>query len=374
MESCNEMDGKIRDRLWNKAAQARIPLTIAFELLPICNLSCKMCYVRKSKEEVQKQGGLIETEQWLQWIRAAREEGLLFPLITGGEPFLHPDFWKIYDSMVEMGMQVSINSNGTLITKKIAQRLSVSPPTRINITLYGASEESYEKLCGNGKAFQKVREAVKWLQHYEIPIKFNCSITPYNYGDMEAIMAYAKEVAVPLQMATYMFPPVRRDQSMIGTNDRLTPEEAGLARVKADFYLAEAPWFKGQAERFKRFVPLEKLADLEPGEQRMHCRGGVSSGWIDWKGNLSSCGMYSSSSISLKNNSFPEAWNTLTDEISKMRYATLCAHCPNNTLCHSCVAMVHNENGDEVRRPEYMCKMNEAAAQYYQEYVKRLEE
>ena len=68
---------KISDKLWNRAGAMRVPLTGAFELLPICNLNCKMCYVRKSAAEVEQLGGLIPAEQWLDWARQARDAGML---------------------------------------------------------------------------------------------------------------------------------------------------------------------------------------------------------------------------------------------------------------------------------------------------------
>lgn len=365
---------KIRDRLWEKAALKRIPLTVAFELLPVCNLSCKMCYVRKSMNEVNKAGGLIPGKQWLVWAKEAAEAGLLFPLLTGGEPFLHPDFWEIYEGMAKMGMQISINSNGTLITKEIAERLSKQPPTRINITLYGASEESYQNLCGNKEAFHKVREAVKWLKEYKIPVKFNCSITSYNVNDMEAIIAYAKEQELPLQLTTYMFPPLRRDAALVGENDRLTPEEAAHARVKADFLQAEPEWFIGQARRYSRFVPLDQIEEKEHLPLKIRCRAGTSSGWLSWQGKLTNCGMYNSVSVDMKNHTFKEAWHEVTNMTQELTYRSFCSICPNQWLCHACIAMVHNESGSINGKPEYMCKMNEAASRYYQEYAARIED
>lgn len=54
------MQGTISRRLWAKAGAERIPLTGAFELLPICNFACKMCYVRKSRAEVRRTDGWKE--------------------------------------------------------------------------------------------------------------------------------------------------------------------------------------------------------------------------------------------------------------------------------------------------------------------------
>ena len=76
--------GTISRRLWAKAGAERIPLTGAFELLPICNFACKMCYVRKSRAEVEKAGGLMDGKRWLEIAEDAAKCGLLFPLLTGG--------------------------------------------------------------------------------------------------------------------------------------------------------------------------------------------------------------------------------------------------------------------------------------------------
>lgn len=369
--------GTITDRLWNKAGRARIPLTGAFELLPVCNLQCKMCYVRKSMAEVNALGGLLSAAQWLDYARQARDGGLLFPLLTGGEPFLRQDFGEILSGMQEMGLQVSINSNGTLINEATAKWLSAHKPTRINITLYGASEESYQSLCGDGDAFNRVHRAVEYLKRYDVPVKFNTSITPQNVDDLEDIIAYAKSVGSPIQVATYMFPPVRRDVGMVGRNDRLSPEAAALARVKADWLQNEPAWFCGQAANFSRFVPPDDamLAQQAAGAgHEMACRAGRCSFWLDWQGNIGNCGMYASVRVPMEGRSFAEAWKQVVEETAQVRYSPACTNCPNFRICHACIAMVHNESGDTNGRPEYLCRMNAAAARYYQEFARRLPE
>lgn len=368
--------GEITDRLWKKAVDNRTPMTGAFELLPACNLSCKMCYVRKSMAEVNALGGLIEAEQWIDWLRQSGDLGMLYPLFTGGEPFLRKDFFEIYAAALEMGMQPSINSNGTLITEEMAKWLGTHRPVKINITIYGAGEESYQNLCGDGDAYRRVRNAVSWLKKYDVPIKFNTSITSQNVADMEGIFTYAKSVDVPIQAATYMFPPVRRDASMVGKNDRLSPEDAALARVKADYLQADRNWFMGQAARFRRFVPLspELLQQQTSNEPRsMACRAGICSFWIDWQGNIGNCGMYTSVRHSLKNRNFADAWKQIVDETAAVRYCSVCTNCPNFWLCHTCIAMVYNECGERNGRPDYLCRMSAASAKYYAEFSAKME-
>ena len=362
----------LKERLSEKAAINRVPLMSAFELLPVCNLNCKMCYVRKSMSEVKRTGGLKDAAWWLNLAAQARDEGMLFPLLTGGEPFLHPQFFEILEGLIGMGMQPSINSNGTLITREVAEKLSVHRPLRINLTLYGASEAAYKRLCGDGSAFHRVREAVALLKEYGIPVKFNASITPDNVDDLEAIIAYAKSQGSPVQVATYMFPPIRRDESMVGRNARLTPEEAALARVRADYLQNEPEWFCSVARSFSRFVPLDQLAQHRKPETElgMRCRAGVCSFWVDWQGNLMNCGMYPSVKLDLAD-SFHDKWKELTELTAAVRHKPGCAGCPNIGLCHSCIAMVSNECGDVNGTPEYLCRMNEAAARLYNEFARK---
>ena len=363
---------KIQDRIYEKASYARIPIMCSFELLPVCNLSCKMCYVRKSMDYVRSHGGLKDADWWLALAKDAAEHGLLYPLLTGGEPFLHPDFDRIYTGMLDLGLQVSINTNGTLIDRKRAEFLNEHRPTRINLTLYGASEDSYRRLCGDGSAYRKVLNAVSLLKEYGIPLKFNASITPENVKDLPDMIAFAKEQNCPIQVATYMFPPLRRDSNLVGQNERLSPEDAALARVTADFLQNEPMWFAAQTARYRHFIPLEQKPweNGKAPDEGMRCRAGLCSLWVDWQGNFSNCGMYPSAITSTAGCTFAESWKKIVEDTAAVRYNAACFNCANRPLCHPCIAMIYNECGAHTGRPEYMCRMNEALSHYYDAFTR----
>ena len=100
-------------RLALKAQTKRIPINGSIELLPLCNMKCDMCYVRLSKEEMDKQGRLRTWEEWLEIGRQMKESGTLFLLLTGGEPLMFPDFRKLYLGLRDLGMAITINTNAT---------------------------------------------------------------------------------------------------------------------------------------------------------------------------------------------------------------------------------------------------------------------
>ena len=63
---------QLTEYLYTKASKLRIPLSGTFELSPVCNFSCRMCYVRKSREEVQRSPRKQMTLD--DWRTVAREE------------------------------------------------------------------------------------------------------------------------------------------------------------------------------------------------------------------------------------------------------------------------------------------------------------
>lgn len=367
----------IKDRLYKQAIKNRIPLTSAFELSPLCNFSCKMCYVRKSAEEVRREGGIKTLDFWLDIAQQAKEAGTLFPLLTGGEAFLYPHIRELYEAMTKMGMQVSINSNCSCITEETVNWLSKTPPIRINITLYGGSNESYEKLCGDPCGFDKVRRGVKLLANHGIRFQFNCSLTPDNAADMERMMDFAREYGQGLRLATYMFPPMRRTGQSGDYEGRLTPEEAAYYQVLNDWKQLPLERFAvlaKNAQHFTELTPelLEEAADKPPRE--MGCLSGRCSYWVDWQGNLSGCGMMDIPKISLRDHSLMEAWKEVVEWTEQLRYSPVCSNCVNRSVCFSCAAMVHNETGSFQGRPVYLCEKAKYAAKYYKEFLENLPE
>ncbi len=365
----------IKDKLYAMSAEKRLPLTGAFELSPICNFSCKMCYVRKTASEVKECGGLKSLDFWLDVAEQAKRAGTLFPLLTGGETFIYPQIRELYEAMCKMGMQVSINSNASCITNETIKWLKLNPPERINITLYGGSNESYERLCGDSDGFDKVRRAVKLLSENGIRFKFNCSITPCNKNDLEKMISFAKEYGQGLKVATYMFPPVRRTGECGDYSERLTPKEAAYYQVLTDWYQLPPDRFQvlaTNAQHYRELTP-ELLADAENKPARtMGCLAGRCSYWVDWQGNLSGCGMIDFPKFSLIEYSLEEAWKNIVEWTNDMRYSPVCANCVNRTVCHSCAAMVHNETGNFKSRPVYICELRKYSAEYYKEFAKKI--
>lgn len=348
--------------MFMKASKEKIPLSGAFELSPVCNMDCRMCYVRMSSSEMKSKGRERAIEEWIAIGKAARDKGMLYLLLTGGEPFLYKDFKILYTELKKLGLMISINSNGTLIDEEVIAWLSKNPPHRINITLYGASNKTYNRLCGNPKGFNKVTKAIRLLQEAGISVNINASMTPYNIDDMKEIYKFGEDKNIHVRATSYMFPPIRKDENLIGFNNRFSSEEAGVNTVKQDLLGLSREDFKVKAENMRRGIVAHDGRDDDcktiEGDKIL-CRAGRSSFWINWKGQMTPCGMMNYPYENVFDIGFEEAWNRTVESTRKIHTSIECAGCKNKNTCSICAAMAVTETGDFDKKPEYICKMTE---------------
>ena len=352
---------RLTEYMYTKAGRMGVPIGGTFELSPVCNFACRMCYVRKTAKEVaESRRPILTLDDWLRIAHEAREQGMLYLLLTGGEPFLWPHFWELYEALIKMGFLVSINTNGSLIDDKAVERLKRLPPRRVNITLYGASDETYEALCQTKGVFTRVTHAIESLRKAGILVKLNGTMTPDNICDLDYLIDYAKDRGLILETTTYLFPPVRRDPSMTGVNRRFTPEES--ARYQMHIFRRQNGEERYQAYLeaiAKGSIPPPGLDEscIDPVDGKVRCRAGRAAFWVTWDGRLTPCGMMTQPTIELRGQSFVDAWQQLREEMGRVALSGVCAKCPNQQLCHACAAMAQTETGAFQGVPRYLCEM-----------------
>ncbi len=351
---------QISDYLYQKASAKKIPLGGAFELSPVCNFACKMCYVRKTPEQIARSGKRLKGwTEWLELAKQCREEGTLYLLLTGGEPFLYPHFRELYMQLHQMGFILSINSNGTMIDRETVEWLKTAAPSRVNITLYGASAETYERICGNPDGYVRAANAIRMLKDAGIPVVINASMIPENACDLESIIHFGRELELNTRMSTYMFPPVRREAEE--SDSRFTPE------VSAEMFLRKQRCLMNDIQyRDMLHSQLKKMQDKQQLQQDdwgnegeyMRCRAGRSSFWVSWEGEMTACGMLP---FPLQTDPFSQpfrdCWLALTNTVRTTQVLHECAHCEKKEICRPCVAMLYAEAGNVNRKAPYLCRL-----------------
>lgn len=335
--------------LW--ARLQKFPLFATFELTPLCNLRCPMCYVRLDKKGMEKQGRYMSAKEWLEIARQARDMGLLFVTLTGGEPFLHPEFWEIYHGMTSLGLLVAVYSNGLLIDETVIKHFKEDPPHNIKLSLYGASNETYETMCGVKDGFTRVSRALDLLNESGLPFYCTTTIVHENMHDFAAMYRFAAEK----QLKFYHTSAV----ALSARSDLGTPE---TSRTRTD----EIQW---TLESMKK--EMVKVVDLRPFAR---CAGVNMTFFLTWHGHLGFCGFSTKPYVQIKFPlDFKSAWEQMLDQVAAIKTPEECQTCEHVEFCRRCPGLLASESGDPEKVSESFCSQAAEKHRIYNELKAKAE-
>lgn len=369
------VSAQVRRYFYQKAASERRPISGTFELTPRCNMNCAMCYIRMSESKMHQYGSELTASEWISLGEECVRQGMLFLLLTGGEPFLRKDFRQIYTELKKLGLLITINTNATLLDESTVDWLQQDAPAKINVTLYGGTNDTYRRLCGHPKGFDAAVRGVELLQQAGILVNINSSFTKYNLDDMEAIATFGQSHALQVNAATYMFPPVRNDrEGEVNAQVRFSPEEAGIARARAEQLLLPPDELERRLRRVHSGCP--EASDTEECErtpdEKMGCMAGKASFWVTWDGRMTPCGMMNMPVSRPLQTGFARAWQAITIETDQLLLPPACAGCKMRSACIICGALSTAESGCSHIKPEYLCRQTKTyLAEMEKEYRRR---
>ncbi len=339
----------VEKMLINQGAKNTKPVSATLELTPLCNMNCDMCYIHINKAEMLKQGALLEFAKWQEIIKQMAVAGVLFITITGGEPLLHPDFKEIYLALKKMGMIVTVNTNGTLIDETWADFFEQHPPRRINITVYGSSETTYEKLC-HFKGYQKTVAAIKLLLARKIKVKMNGSVTKANLDDFDAIYQLANDLKIPIHMDTNMLPGLKDQFKPFDQQARLNSQDAARVHLKVLQNEMESDQFDSYVKQM-----IQTVETKTTHSRQITCQAACSSFAINWQGCMRPCVSLSNPSIPVLKEGLEQSWNQLVALSKELLVNEKCSSCKLRPICNTCVATAKWETGAYADIPEYNC-------------------
>ncbi|MBQ7122244.1 MAG: radical SAM protein [Clostridia bacterium] len=333
-------------RLWAKANS--VPLKATFELTPFCNFRCVMCYVRLNEEQAKSHGRLLDADEWLETARQAKEEGTLHLTLTGGEPFLHPEFWKIYSELNKMGFLITLLSNGSLIDEAVMEKFEMyGMPYAVKLTVYGASDETYQKVCGSKDGFTRVCKAIELLENAKVPLTLTSTIVRENAHDLNEIYALARKYGLPMQHTVSVMKSFRNENRAIEAS-----------RFSFDEFSDE---LTREALEKSKFPPLESPFAW--------CASKNMSFWITWNGNMQLCSFMSNPCVSCSG-SFKDDWKKLLKKLDEIKSPKECENCEWSTFCQRCPGILCAESGSAGCVSESLCNMAKRLTLLYRKSCK----
>ena len=314
-----------------------MPFDLTFELTPLCNFSCKMCYIRLDKDQIQAGGGMLSSEEWLKIAREAQNAGVYKICFTGGEIFTYPDFQRIYETVYDMGFHITLISNGYLIDEKSILWLNKRKPDYIKITIYGASNETYQQVCGVDQGFTRVTSNIRKLKQNNISVVTCMTVIEQNRNDIDKVKEWTKAEGLP-----FVYSKVIR--KTVG-NARSKPEDVRVPFVYNNDI---------DSLTVMHTTDYYQIKDNKPFE---NCRCYHNSCIIGWNGLMKGCNFINTVTVNIKNRELVDCFKELWAKLDRIRRPEKCVHCRYLRFCNPCPGALEGESGDPEMTSEYVCDL-----------------
>ncbi|MDN3029392.1 radical SAM protein [Streptomyces sp. S.PB5] len=219
----------LADQTVGAALLVREPTELAFaraswEINLYCNFGCKHCYLGE-----RSLSGL-SWEEKVKLIDIFRDSGVLWLQITGGAPTVDPDFAGTYRYAYRQGMMLTVSTNASRLWKPGLLRLFCDlPPYRVVVSMYGASEESFDELTQRKGAWKNFQKGMAAARNAGLPLRVSVVVTEDNAHEVDAMVAVVKGWGLDHHVYTNMQP------TFSGTGEPLLVQSTEHLRTRPVF-------------------------------------------------------------------------------------------------------------------------------------------
>ncbi|OPY48890.1 MAG: pyrroloquinoline quinone biosynthesis protein PqqE [Methanosaeta sp. PtaU1.Bin112] len=307
-------------------------LIIAWEVTAACNLSCGYC--RASASHLPDADELSTQEAFSFLDSVAPLKPML--ILSGGEPLLRPDIFRIARHAKELGMRVSLASNGTTITPLLADEIAASGISRVSISLDGASPERHDASRGKG-SFKAAMRGIENLRG-KVDFQINNTLTNKNEADVADVFDLAQRVGA---CALHFF-------FLVATG---RGREAALISPERQEQLLR------EIDKMRAIWPLEVQVTCAPQYARIKrpergraggCLAGKSFVFVSRKGDVYPCGYLPLQVGNIREKNFIEIWENAPElmALRERRLKGKCGRCSYSSTCGGCRARAYANTGD----------------------------
>ncbi|RJQ48240.1 MAG: radical SAM protein [Nitrospiraceae bacterium] len=315
---------------------------IQWHLTEKCNLRCSHCYQEPAEQdelsfqEIKKV--ITEVRETLaDWKNIYDINFSSSYNITGGEPFLRRDLFQILEEIAKEGVSIYILSNGTLINKDRAERLSGLGVKGGQVSVEGP-REIHERIRGKG-SFTKAMKGVKNLLDTGMTVTLNVTLSNLNEGHIHELVSLAKAAGVHRLGFSRLVP--------CGRGKQLLHEMMDTKRVKAMYESLLSLNVSGL--EIVTGDPIASRMKLNASSDMGYtayggCAAGISGVTLRPDGTINPCRRLNIPIGNIRKDSLREVWATsgvLNSLRDKKRYKGKCAACARWATCRGCRAIAY---------------------------------
>jgi len=353
--------------LWKRMELKRIPFLFELETTARCNLNCRHCYINLPAAERTAVTRELSLDEIRDIVDEAVSLGALWCLVTGGEPLVRDDFLEIYLYLKRKGLLVTVFTNATLVSKEHIDLLKRFPPRDIEVSVYGVSAETYERITRRPGSFAAFQRGLGLLLESGLGVRLKAMIMRSNVHEQHEIAQFCRQRTRDF----YRFDPflhLRYDRNLIRNreilSERVTPQEiVSLERSDQERF---------QALREKCRKSIKHRHSSMAGDKLFLCGAGTASYSISSDGIFRLCSSlwHPDCIYDLREGDLTYAWQRFVPRVRAMRsereeYLSSCSRCDLIDLCMWCPAYAYLETGELDAPVEYFCEVAHARAQAF---------
>ncbi|MFB6089238.1 MAG: radical SAM protein [Candidatus Aenigmatarchaeota archaeon] len=252
-----------KDFVISKLFGIKKPLIVTYSVTGRCNSKCKYCGIR---DNINKEG--FSHEEAMALIGEMGKLGTKKLVFTGGEPLLRDDIGTLISKAGNLGISVSLNSNGILLPQKIEDVKNVD---FLVLSLDGPKEVNND-LRGNG-SYEKVMESLDIAKEYGINVGLTTVLTKKNVDKLDFLFDIARDKDVSLNFQPF----VEHISPTMNKEIKIPNEELKLNRDELNGVIEKVKEFKMEYDNLIRpsINTLEKILDIHFSSIKPNCGKGI---------------------------------------------------------------------------------------------------
>ncbi|WP_407397340.1 putative heme d1 biosynthesis radical SAM protein NirJ1 [Anaerovibrio sp.] len=187
-----------------------------------CNLKCRHCYMSSDNKKYQNELTTEEAKSFIDDLADFKVPVLLF---SGGEPLIRPDFFELAEYAQNKGVRPTLSTNGTLITREVAQRIKDIGVGYVGISLDGLKNVN-DKFRGVDGAYEKAMQGIQNCVAVGQRVGLRFTINHHNIQELDNIFDFIERENIN-RVCFYHLVYSGRGNAMM--DEDVTPEESRRA-------------------------------------------------------------------------------------------------------------------------------------------------
>lgn len=162
---------------------------VVMNLTKRCNLRCIHCY---SNSNTEKADGELTTEQVITVLEDLAAYGVKHVLFSGGEPLTRGDIFELAHHAKSLGLRVTLSTNGTLITPRIAHKISDAGFAYVGISFDGLGAVN-DHFRGAEGAFVQARRGLHHLIPFGVRVGLRLTLTRHTVDNLDDVLKFVED-------------------------------------------------------------------------------------------------------------------------------------------------------------------------------------